>query len=88
MDDSIEWLYGFFSKKKTIPGRDKDDQINTDIFDAGLVDSFGIIELITAIESNFKIELRQEDLSDARFRTIRGIAGIIEDNISDRPKRG
>ncbi len=88
MDSAIEWLYEFFSKKNKIPGGDRDDQINTDIFDAGLVDSFGIIELVTAIESAFKIELRQEDLADPRFRTIRGVAEIIEENISDKSKRG
>ncbi len=88
MNTAIDWLCEFFSKRDKNLGKDKEEQVNTDIFDAGLVDSFGIIELITAIESNFKIELKQEDLSDARFRTIKGIAEIIEENISDKSKHG
>lgn len=88
MDSATEWLYEFFSKRDKNLGKDREEQVNRDIFDAGFVDSFGIIELITAIESNFKIELKQEDLSDARFKTIKGIAEIIEENISDKLKRG
>lgn len=84
-DMTIDWLCEFFSKRGKDLGPAKADM---DIFEAGLVDSFGIVELVTAIETAFNIELRQGDLADPRFRTIRGIAEIIQENILAKSRHG
>lgn len=74
----LDWLYAYFSKKGKIPGDTKEDQLNVDYFDTGLIDSLGLIELVTAIESNFGMTLTSKDMQDQNFRTIKGLAGIIK----------
>ena len=52
-------------------------KLDENYFDAGAIDSFGVIELIEAIESRNEIKFRQHDFQDRRFSTIRGLAEII-----------
>jgi acyl carrier protein len=37
------------------------------------------VELVVRLEGTFNVELKPEDLQDVRFKTIAGIAGIIEE---------
>lgn len=81
MQDSLSWVYDFFSQRGELPGKDREAQISVDIFDNELVDSFGIVELVAEIESGFAIELTPQDLEDSRFRTIQGLAEIIDERV-------
>jgi acyl carrier protein len=47
------------------------------MFESGLVDSFGVIELITDVEKRFCIEFSERDFQDRRFPYIRGLAEMI-----------
>jgi acyl carrier protein len=76
---ALDWLYDYFSKKDAAPGRPRQELEGLDFFEAALIDSFGLIELITGIESEFNIELRPQDMQDKRFRSIKGLAQIIEE---------
>jgi ribosomal protein S18 acetylase RimI-like enzyme/acyl carrier protein len=51
---------------------------DTDIIDAGMVDSLGLIELLVGIESEFQIQLELEELDLDDFRSIRALARTIE----------
>ena len=48
------------------------------IFENGLLDSFGIIELVLAIEQDFKIKIMTEDLTVQNFASINEISKLIE----------
>ena len=50
-------------------------------FDAGAIDSFGVIELIEAVEDRFKIAFRQHDFQDRRFATVAGLAEIVHERL-------
>lgn len=76
-DKHKQWLRAFLSEK--VEGINMTDEI--DIFEAGLLDSMGLIEMISAIEEQFKIELSSAHLQDSRFKTVQGIAQIIEEEI-------
>lgn len=76
-DKRKQWLREFLSEK--VEGIHMTDEI--DIFEAGLLDSMGLIEMVSAIEEQFKIELSSAHLQDSRFKTIQGIAQIIEEEI-------
>src|SRR5260370_35362773 len=54
----------------------------THLFDAGYIDSLGVVSLMEFIETSFGIELREEDLFDERFATIDGISAVIADRLS------
>ena len=84
MENSKDWLYGFFLKRNN--SGDSQDLLSDgiDIFDAGLIDSLGIVELLTGIESRFGVVLTADVLEDSRFNTIQGIAELIEEQLRDR----
>lgn len=78
MEAKIKWLKNWFyqrTEKNEFP-----DGIETkNYFEAGLIDSFGIIELIEDIESEFNINFQENNFQDRRFSTIQGLAEIIEE---------
>jgi len=47
-------------------------------FEAGLIDSLGVIELIESIETEFNLKFTEENFQDRRFSTINGLAAIIQ----------
>lgn len=84
MNDIKEWLYDFISKRDNrivIKGKLTD---STDIFESGIIDSLGIVELLAGIESRFKIELTSNSLDIHRFNSIQGIAEIIYEELKHR----
>jgi acyl carrier protein len=56
-------------------GRPLDD--DTPLFSSGIVDSFGVLELIAFLEETFAIEI-DTDMHELRdFDTVRAIAGLV-----------
>jgi acyl carrier protein len=66
-----------------IPPADTSFTQHSELFDSGYLDSLGIVSLATYIEETFGVTLSEENLFDARFTTIAGIAGIIASGIPD-----
>jgi acyl carrier protein len=56
----------------TVPHED------TDLIDAGLLDSLMLVELLVHLEAQCGISIAVEDLELEHFRTLRSIAGFIE----------
>jgi len=50
-----------------------------DLFENGIVDSVGIVGLISFIEQKFDLRFDEEMLYDDRFSSLNGIAGIISE---------
>jgi acyl carrier protein len=48
------------------------------MFEAGFVDSAGVVELIAFLESTFKIRLGDDEVFSEEFTTINGIAAIVD----------
>ena len=69
------WLQDWFAGRGARPQRDEN------YFDAGAIDSFGIIEMIEAVESHFKFAFHQHDFQDRRFATIAGLAEIVDERV-------
>ena len=51
---------------------------DTDLFEAGVLDSFGMIEYIAAIEREFGIQVAQEDLIPQNLWTINAAAALVQ----------
>lgn len=51
--------------------------LNKSLLELGLVDSFGIIELVGFIEKTFKIEINDQDLTKQRFGSIEKMSELI-----------
>jgi acyl carrier protein len=69
------WLDHWFAKRGATLDREEN------YFDAGAIDSFGVIELIEAIEEHFAIQFGERDFQDRRFSTIAGLAEITNERL-------
>ena len=70
-----DWVVGWFRQRN--PDLGANYQVTEDFYRQGLVDSFGIIELIEEIETNFNMRFEDTDFHLAQFRTMQGLAQII-----------
>ena len=49
-----------------------------DLFDAGVIDSFMVIEIVEEIERNFNIEISADDVVRENFRTVESMLALLE----------
>jgi len=50
---------------------------DTSLLDSGLIDSTGILELVSFLEESFGIELTDEEVVPEHFETVRAIAAFV-----------
>ncbi len=76
-NETKRWLVRWLQKRN--PGL----AIKADsrLYDDGLIDSFGIIELVEETEKHFSIAFNDHDLRQNAFSTIDDFAGIIDKKI-------
>lgn len=69
----VEQLRGLFREALNIevPSRE------TDLIEAGLLDSLALVELLFEIEHRFAVDLALEELDIDNFRTLDRLAGVI-----------
>ena len=53
------------------------------LFDAGVLDSFGLLEFLTALEKEMDVEIPDEDLVPSNFDTIAKIRSYLTGRIGD-----
>jgi acyl carrier protein len=68
-------------KRAQLPVDAKIDRFN--FVDTGYVDSIEMIKFVLEIETEFGIEITAADMELADFRTIGGLASIIESKLND-----
>ena len=77
MDRCEEWLLAWFQKKGDLPEGFK----NLNYFELGLIDSFGVIELISDVEKEFCMTFNEENFQDRRFASVSGLAEIVNEHL-------
>jgi acyl carrier protein len=81
MNDSIDkWLTDWLSRNNPLISASIDPA--TEYYKSGLVDSFGIIELIVDIENKFMIKFDDSDFRKDKFRTIKGLGELIREKLN------
>lgn len=73
-DETQNWIMNWFKRRNT----DRTINVETDFYKDGLVDSFGIIELIEELEDHFSIRFDDSDFKLSSFRTIQGLVQMID----------
>ena len=58
------------------------DISNTNFFENGLIDSFGVMTIIEQIEQKYSISLNEKHFGQRRFSTISGLTEIILEETS------
>lgn len=53
-----------------------------DFLITGLIDSFGFISLITAVENKFSVEITEDLQLDERIRSINGFTEVVSELLS------
>lgn len=66
-----------FVCKTTFSDREK-ISYNTLLFDEGIFDSMGLLNLIAFLEENFSIEVYDVELDDSNFRSINAIDSFLK----------
>ena len=62
--------------------------LETSLFVPGVLDSFGMIEFLTALEGEFNIKISNEDLIPENFRTIKVTAQLIKEYLAGKKVSG
>lgn len=77
MTDHSQWLLDWFSKRSPEVQLKVDDNY----FNAGAIDSLGVIELIEDVEQQFQIRFSQHDFQDRRFPSVSGLSEILAEKV-------
>ncbi len=75
------WILDWFRRRN--PGITID--VEQDYHQQGLVDSFGIIELIYELEEHFAIRFDDSDFKLPSFRIIQGLVKLIDKKTKNAP---
>ena len=77
MDSKIKDKLIYFIENNLLKNPCHDFDEKTMLLDKGLIDSFGIIELIGFIENKFDLTLKEEHLLPKNFSSIEAIENLI-----------
>lgn len=68
----------FFAKNASSPLPDGKEGLDVHYLDIGLIDSFGIITMISDFEGELGITFTAEDMQSYEFQTVGGLIGILD----------
>jgi len=72
-----------FIQDEIIKGQKNIDlQQSTNLIDEGIIDSLGIMKLLTFIEESFKLQISDEELLPENFESLKAICAMVEDKIN------
>ncbi|OGO23642.1 MAG: hypothetical protein A2144_01415 [Chloroflexi bacterium RBG_16_50_9] len=69
--------------------RGKDSQVLTDdvsLFETGIIDSLGLLEMVSFLEERFKVRVEDEELIPENFETVSKLINFVESKIGIQAK--
>lgn len=62
---------------------DSDERFDdtSNLFEAGIVDSYGLLELILHLEARFGVHIQESDLTSGRLASVAGITDVVVSRI-------
>ena len=61
-------------------------EAHTDLFETGILDSFGFVELVGFLEKETGHSVTEEDMEDPRFTTVSGIVQVLAEKAIRAPQ--
>ena len=58
--------------------------LTSDLFGAGLIDSFGVVDLVAFLESTFEVAFSEAELTSPEMSSIEGMAGMVWEKVATR----
>lgn len=77
MTGEAGWLLDWFKQRAPVTDNTPGDDLQLNYFEAGLIDSLGVIEMIAEVENHFGIRFNEKHFQDRRFSTIHGLSELI-----------
>lgn len=74
----VSFLVAQLQRRGPLPFATEAEILGYRYLDCGHVDSFGIVVFVTEIEERFGVVLGPEELQSEEFRTVGGVARLIE----------
>ena len=71
-------LAQFIGDKFLVSFSDGTLSYDSDLFDEGVIDSFGVIEIVTFIQEQFGVELGPDDLMSDLLASVGGLAILVQ----------
>lgn len=65
-----------------VTGKPVDIDPEESLFDSGILDSFALTDVITALEMEFAIKVPDADLTPRKFNSISRIVGYVENRVN------
>lgn len=75
--EALAWVIAWFEQRGPVPGADAAAKAGVDYFDAGLLDSIGVVDLVSQLEEKFGVRFTDRHFQEPRFSTIGGLADIV-----------
>ncbi len=76
MNETQKWLMKWFERRGRPLAWPAD--ATSDFVKQGLIDSFGVVELIEDLESHFGFRFSEADLNDPLFATLGGLLELVQ----------
>lgn len=77
-DEVRDFMIGFFKEKGLSDMDSETELLDINYLDKGIIDSFGIVEMIVGLEGEFGITFPSEEMQKEEFGTVGGLIGIVE----------
>ena len=75
--DTLKIVQEFIESNFQYKSDTNEISVDKPLLDSGLIDSAGILELVTFIESQFDVEVTDEDIIPDHFETINHIVSFV-----------
>jgi acyl carrier protein len=76
--NTVDTVLGFFDKFGGVPGDTPQVKLACAYLDAQIIDSMGIVEMVSELEEKFGIRFQTEDLQADEFQTVGGLVATID----------
>lgn len=76
--DTQDIVVKFFEEKGGLPGDRLQEKLACHYLDIKIIDSMGIIEMVSLFEEEFKIRFEAEHLQSNEFQTVGGLITLIK----------
>jgi acyl carrier protein len=77
METSVQPIVDYFAAKDSRLKINGHDVLTIDLYQQGIVDSVGILELVSFLEEQYNVAFQPEDLDAANFRNIGQIMKLL-----------
>jgi D-alanine--poly(phosphoribitol) ligase subunit 2 len=78
MEINSESILSYLRSKKDDVGACCQDPLHVNLFESGIIDSVGMVELVLFLEKQFEIRFDTEDLDPAKFQTITDMLELVQ----------